>query len=41
MSALDVALLISARERMEQDIDVTQLLFDITMACNNTCSNMG
>ena len=39
MSALDVALLINARERMEQDIDVTQLLFDITLACNNTCFN--
>ena len=39
MSALDVALLINARERMEQDIDVTQLLFDIAIACNNTCTN--
>ena len=41
MSALDVALLINARERMEQDIDITQLLFDITLACQNTCSNEG
>ena len=39
MSALDVALLINARERMEQDIGVTQLLFDITLACHSTCSN--
>ena len=41
MSALDVALLINARERMEHDIDITQLLFDITLACHNTCSTSG